>query len=141
MSELLETLHAPPGGNPDNELDDLLWPQVEWRARASPAWYRSCAQRLGTRPGLPHHQDRLQTGYAFCADVSCLPSATAFHAKIELIWGKLSLPLTDGEYFAGRDEACDLVIDRATVSRRHARIAVISGIAAIEDLREHNGRT
>jgi pSer/pThr/pTyr-binding forkhead associated (FHA) protein len=42
-------------------------------------------------------------------------------------------------HVAGRDEECALVIDAGTVSRRHARITVVSGTATIEDLGSTNG--
>jgi len=80
-----------------------------------------------------------KTGYAFCANVTCVPSAGAVPATIELVWRKQSLPLTDGEHIAGRDAECSLVIDATTVSRRHARIMVVSGTATIEDLGSTNG--
>jgi len=60
-------------------------------------------------------------------------------AKIEFVWKRQSLPLTDGEHIAGRDAECSFVIDATTVSRRHARITVISGTATIDDLGSTNG--
>jgi pSer/pThr/pTyr-binding forkhead associated (FHA) protein len=68
-----------------------------------------------------------------------MPSAGAVPATIELVWKKQSLPLTDGEHIAGRDPECSLAIDSTTVSRRHARITVVSGTATIEDLGSTNG--
>jgi hypothetical protein len=80
-----------------------------------------------------------KAGYAFCADVTCLPPTRSLPATIELLWMKQSLPLTDGEHIAGRDVECSLVIDGTTVSRRHARITVAHGAATIEDLDSTNG--
>jgi pSer/pThr/pTyr-binding forkhead associated (FHA) protein len=56
-----------------------------------------------------------------------------------LVWNGQVLLLPEGEHVAGRDAECSLVIDAATVSRRHARITVQSGIATIEDLGSTNG--
>jgi hypothetical protein len=78
-------------------------------------------------------------GYSFCAEVSSVSSSAQAPAVIELVWKKQAMPLTDGEHVAGRDADCSLVIDAATVSRRHARITVLSGRATIEDLDSTNG--
>jgi len=80
-----------------------------------------------------------KAGYAFCADVTCLPPARSSPATMEVLWMKQSLPLTDGEHIAGRDAECSLVIDGTTVSRRHARITIANGAATIEDLDSTNG--
>ena len=66
-------------------------------------------------------------------------TAAASPATIELVWKTQSLPLTEGEHVAGRDSECALVVDGTTVSRRHARITVVSGAATIEDLDSTNG--
>lgn len=44
-----------------------------------------------------------------------------------------------GEYLLGRDPVCDVVLDDARVSRRHARLRVTDESAAIEDLGSKNG--
>ena len=139
--ELLETLiKRRPAVVTNNELDELLWPQV-FVARTSLTRLASKLRAaLGDSPrGSSVIRTAYKTGYAFCADVTCVPSAAVPMAAIELVWRKQSLPLTDGVHLAGRDEACALVIDASTVSRHHARIMVISGTATIEDLESTNG--
>lgn len=44
-----------------------------------------------------------------------------------------------GEYVIGRDPGCDIVLDDARISRRHARLTVSDGGGAIEDLESKNG--
>jgi DNA-binding winged helix-turn-helix (wHTH) protein len=139
--ELLETLiKRRPAVVTNNELDELLWPQV-YVARTSLTRLASKLRAaLGDTPhGSSVIRTAYKTGYAFCADVTSVPSAAGVSATIELVWRKQSLPLTDGVHLAGRDEACALVIDASTVSRHHARITVISGAATIEDLGSTNG--
>ena len=139
--ELLETLiKRRPAVVTNNELDELLWPQV-FVARTSLTRLASKLRAaLGDSPrGSSVIRTAYKTGYAFCADVTCVPSAAVPMAAIELVWRKQSLPLTDGVHLAGRDDACALVIDASTVSRHHARIMVISGTATIEDLESTNG--
>jgi DNA-binding winged helix-turn-helix (wHTH) protein len=139
--ELLEILvKRRPSVVTNDELDELLWPNV-YVARNS---LTRLVSKLRTAVGDTAHGSRFirtvyKLGYAFCADVTCVPSAATLTAKIELRWGKQSLSLTDGEHLAGRDDACALVIDAGTVSRRHARITVVSGAATIEDLESTNG--
>jgi hypothetical protein len=95
---------------------------------------------LGDTPRGAHFiRTVYKTGYAFCAEVTCVESSATSVAAIELVWNKQSLPLTDGEHVAGRDDTCALVIDAGTVSRRHARITVVSGTAMVEDLESTNG--
>ncbi|HEY6483550.1 MAG TPA: FHA domain-containing protein [Steroidobacteraceae bacterium] len=141
MYELLEVLiKRRPAVVTNNELDELLWPQV-YVARTSLT--RLISELRAVLGDTPRDSRIIRTvyksGYAFCANVTSMPSAGAAPAKIELVWKRQSLPLTDGEHIAGRDAECSLVIDATTVSRRHARVMVVSGTATIEDLGSTNG--
>jgi DNA-binding winged helix-turn-helix (wHTH) protein len=141
MYELLEVLiKRRPAVVANNELDELLWPNV-YVGRTSLT--RLVSELRAVLGDAPRDSRVIRTvykaGYAFCADVSCLPSAQSSPATIEVLWMKQSLPLTDGEHIAGRDAECSLVIDGTTVSRRHARITVSRGAAMIDDLGSTNG--
>src|ERR1700683_614113 len=141
MYELLEVLiKRRPALVTNNELDELLWPNV-YVARTSLT--RLVSELRAVLGDTPRDSRVIRTlykaGYAFCADVTCLPPTRSSPATIELLWMKQSLPLTDGEHIAGRDVECSLVIDGTTVSRRHARITVAHGAATIEDLDSTNG--
>jgi DNA-binding winged helix-turn-helix (wHTH) protein len=139
--ELLEALiKRRPAVVTHNELDDLLWPQVYVARTSLTRLVSKLRTALGDTPrGSSAIRTVYKTGYAFCADVTCVPSAADRLAKIELVWNKQSLPLTDGVHVAGRDDTCALVIEASTVSRQHARITVVSGAATIEDLGSTNG--
>ncbi len=134
--DLLEVLiQRRPAVVTNNELDELLWPEV-YVARTS---LMRLISRLRAALGDTPHGSKVirtayKTGYAFCAEVTPAPSAPRPVAKFELVWKKHLLPLTDGVHVVGRDDACGLVIDASTVSRQHARITVVSGAATIEDL-------
>lgn len=138
--ELLEVLiKRRPSVVSNNELDELLWPQVYVARTSLTRLVSKLRTALGDTPhGANVIRTAYKTGYAFCADVTSAPSA-AVPAAIELVWRKQCLPLTDGVHLAGRDDACELVIDAGTVSRQHARITVASGAATIEDLGSTNG--
>jgi DNA-binding winged helix-turn-helix (wHTH) protein len=141
MYELLEVLiKRRPAVVTNNELDELLWPEV-YVARTSLT--RLVSELRAVLGDAPRDSRVIRTaykvGYAFCAEVTCLPPGRSAPATIEVLWMKQSLPLTDGEHIAGRDAECSLIIDGTTVSRRHARITVASGAATIEDLDSTNG--
>jgi DNA-binding winged helix-turn-helix (wHTH) protein len=110
-----------------------------------------------------------KTGYAFCAAVrdaapaaveppapasksvqvalaapgavgaAAVATAAARSDAIHLVWKERIIPLGEGEFVAGRDEECAVVIDASTVSRRHAKIVVRGGCMTIEDLDSTNG--
>jgi DNA-binding winged helix-turn-helix (wHTH) protein len=137
--ELLETLiKRRPAVVTNTELDELLWPRIYVARTSLTRLVSKLRVALGDTPrGSRVIRTVYKTGYAFCADVT--PSAAPSPARIEVTWGKRSLPLADGEHLAGRDDECALVIDAGTVSRRHARITVASGTGTIEDLGSTNG--
>ena len=139
--ELLEVLiKRRPAVVTNNELDEILWPQVYVARTSLTRLVSKLRTALGDTPhGSSVIRTAYKTGYAFCADVTRVPSAAGPLATIELVWKKQSLPLTDGTHLAGRDDVCALVIDASTVSRHHARITVVSGVATIEDLESTNG--
>lgn len=139
--ELLEVLiRRRPAVVTNAELDELLWPQVYVARSSLTRLVSKLRAALADSPdGASVIRTAYKTGYAFCADVICVPSGAAPSASMELVWRKLSLPLSDGVHTTGRDDACALVIDASTVSRHHARITVISGAATIEDLGSTNG--
>ena len=53
--------------------------------------------------------------------------------------GRQEFVLEPGDNLLGRDPAARVYVDHASVSRRHARIAVASERATLEDLRSRNG--
>ena len=139
--ELLEALiKRRPAVVTNNELDELLWPRVYVARTSLTRLVSELRTALGDTPrGSRIIRTVYKTGYAFCAEVGADPSASAAPATIELVWKKQSFYLADGEYLAGRDEAYAIIIDASTVSRRHARIVVLSGRATVEDLESTNG--
>jgi len=141
MYELLEVLiKRRPDVVTNDELDELLWPKVYVARTSLTRLVSELRAVLGDTPRDPRViRTVYKTGYAFCAEVTCLPPARASMATIEVLWMKQSVPLTDGEHIAGRDADCSLVVDGTTVSRRHARIIVAHGAATIEDLNSTNG--
>lgn len=141
MYELLEVLiKRRPAVVTNNELDELLWPNV-YVARTSLT--RLISELRAVLGDSPRDSRIIRTaykvGYAFCADVVGPPAARSSPTRIEVLWMKHSFALTDGEHLAGRDAECSLIIDGTTVSRHHARLTVAADTTTIEDLDSTNG--
>jgi DNA-binding winged helix-turn-helix (wHTH) protein len=139
--QLLETLITRrPAVVTNNELDELLWPQVYVARTSLTHMISKLRAALGDTPrGSRVIRTVYKAGYAFCAEVASVPSSAASAATLELVWKRHCFALTDGEHLAGRDDSCAIVIDANTVSRHHARIKVVSGTATVEDLGSTNG--
>lgn len=60
-------------------------------------------------------------------------------SQFVLRFGERELPLPPGELVLGRAEECEIAIDDALVSRRHARLVVGANEIEIEDLGSRNG--
>jgi len=141
MYELLEVLiRRRPDVLKNEELDEILWPKV-YVARTSLT--RLVSELRSALGDTPRDSQIIRTvykiGYAFCASVRSSALANLPSAEISLLWNQQTLPLPEGEHFAGRGAECSVVVDATTVSRRHARITVRSGAATIEDLDSTNG--
>ncbi|HEY1252665.1 MAG TPA: FHA domain-containing protein [Thermoanaerobaculia bacterium] len=86
-------------------------------------------------------------GYAFCGEAreeqGDLRSGTVRGSVRKwscwILHGDKRTELPSGETLIGRDPGVGLFVDHASVSRRHARIVVTDGSAAIEDLGSKNG--
>jgi DNA-binding CsgD family transcriptional regulator len=55
------------------------------------------------------------------------------------VGGNLPFRITDGEFVVGRTQRVQIVLDHATVSRRHARLIGERGSLLLEDLGSANG--
>lgn len=75
-------------------------------------------------------------GYAF-SDGEAAPADE--DAVFRLDWGAREITLGEGVHVVGRDPEAAIRIDEASVSRRHARIVIVSGRATLEDLGSKNG--
>ena len=152
MYTLLEVLiQRRPAVVTNEELDELLWPQV-YVARTSLT--RLVSELRAVLNDSPRDSRIIRTvyktGYAFAAPVATATveitaaegagaAALAASTGVALIWQGRTLPLAAGENIAGRGAECSIVVDATTVSRRHARLMVVYGGATIEDLGSTNG--
>jgi DNA-binding winged helix-turn-helix (wHTH) protein len=122
------------------ELDELLWPKV-YVARTS---LTRLVSELRTVLGDPPSESQIirtayKTGYAFAADVTALGTQPSAPGAFSLLTNGRLQPLAEGTNVAGRDGDCAVVVDVASVSRRHACFTVTAGVATVEDLGSTNG--
>src|SRR5882724_9648839 len=102
MYELLETLiERRPAVVTNNELDELLWPQVYVARTSLTRLVSELRAVLGDTP----RDSRIirtvyKTGYAFCADVQSSVPPRSGPALMSLQWKERSIPLSDGEHIA-----------------------------------------
>jgi hypothetical protein len=80
-------------------------------------------------------------GFAFCAETQQAREAEGAALCRIVVWGLREFRLGDGQAVIGRDPGCEVPIDLATLSRRHARLTVQPGLAVFEDLESKNGST
>lgn len=80
-------------------------------------------------------------GYAFAAEAIELGRGAAERDRRRawLLWNERVLILAEGENLVGRDPACQVWLDVAGVSRRHARVVVTGDHVVVEDLGSVNG--
>lgn len=140
LLELL--LHRAPRAVSKREIQDILWPQTfvaESSLTNIVAELRAAVGDQARKPTL------LRTvhgfGYAFFGEVtegSRSREEEAF-SPFCLTRGKKRFRLVEGQNIVGRNPDADVWIDHDSVSRRHARISVLSGKAILEDLQSRNG--
>jgi DNA-binding winged helix-turn-helix (wHTH) protein len=81
-------------------------------------------------------------GYAFCAPVLCPQERGASDSR-SIVY-RLDSPLgefglDEGDNLVGRAPECPISLASSTVSRHHARLVLLGGRAAVEDLGSKNG--
>src|SRR6516165_12094445 len=88
MYELLEVLiKRRPAVATNNELDELLWPNVYVARTSLTRLVSELRSVLGDTPRDSRIiRTAYKTGYAFCADVIGMRAANAVPATMELVW-------------------------------------------------------
>ncbi len=122
------------------ELQEKLWPKT-FVSEANLAGLAAEARRA---IGDPARGSRLLRtvygfGYRFSGEVRERPSGVPLLDRYLLDRDGEEIALEPGENILGRDATASVLIDDGTVSRRHARITIAGGKAAIEDLGSKNG--
>jgi DNA-binding winged helix-turn-helix (wHTH) protein len=137
-------LEARPRAVPKAELHRRLWPDTVVSDVNLPTLIAEVRQAIGDGARSPQFIRTVYGyGYAFCG------TAVALHRDghpeeggdqvFRLLWGNREVALADGENILGRGADSLVWIDAQSVSRRHARLMVASGLATLEDLGSKNG--
>ena len=124
-------------------LMERLWPDVYVSETNLASLAAELREALGDSAREPRFLRTVHRfGYAFCGAVrearrSTGAAPAAVHHR--LIVGTREVALAEGENLLGRDPEAAVLLDHASVSRRHARIVVHGAIATLEDLGSKNG--
>lgn len=144
--DLLELLiRRRPKAVSKDEIRERLWPGTF----VSPANLANLVVELRAAFGDDARAPRIvrtvpRFGYAFVADAAApaeekAPSRRSAPFACRLVWGPREIALDPGENLIGRERDSVVWIDDASVSRKHARIAVDDSGATVEDLGSKNG--
>jgi DNA-binding winged helix-turn-helix (wHTH) protein len=137
-------LEARPRAVPKAELHRRLWPDTVVSDVNLPTLIAEVRQSIGDGARAPEFIRTVYGyGYAFCGEAAALhrdgrPDAGSDQV-FRLLWGNREVALADGENILGRGAESLVWIDAQSVSRRHARLMVASGLATLEDLGSKNG--
>ena len=137
-------LEARPRALPKAELHRRLWPDAVVSDVNLPTLIAEVRNAIGDGARSPEFIRTVYGyGYAFCGEAVALRRDGRPDGGREqifrLIWGQREVALSDGENILGRGADSLVWIDAQSVSRRHARLMVASGLATLEDLGSKNG--
>jgi DNA-binding winged helix-turn-helix (wHTH) protein len=119
------------------ELHQRLWPETFVSDAALTCLVKELRRVLPRGGRSPAIRTAHGIGYAF--DVEPLTDAAAGAGLHWLVSQFRRYVLRDGVNVIGREQSCEVWLDAADVSRRHARVVVEGDRAAIEDLGSKNG--
>ena len=143
--ELLSLLVAHrPKAMAKSELQERLWPTTFVVEKNLANLIGEIREALGDDPSNPRFIRTVQRfGYAF-RDTSSdagTPSDSGRAGDISFLvkWANGRVRLDEGTFVCGRDPDVEILLNSPGVSRRHARISISAGSAAIEDLGSKNG--
>jgi DNA-binding winged helix-turn-helix (wHTH) protein len=137
-------LEARPRAVPKVELHRRLWPDTVVSDVNLPTLVAEIRHAIGDGARSPEFIRTVYGyGYAFCGTAVALrrdgQPDTANDQLFRLIWGQREIALSEGENILGRGVDSLVWIDAQSVSRRHARLVVVAGLATLEDLGSKNG--
>lgn len=119
------------------ELTEAIWPDTFVEESNLASLVADLRTALGDRTREAQFVRTVHGfGYAFSCEVT--PVERPQRAATLIFDGK-EIPLYAGDNILGRDPTSGILIDHATVSRRHACVAVADDAATLEDLGSKNG--
>ena len=139
---LVALLSARPAVMTKEQLMGQVWPGVFVAECNLPTLIAEIRTAIGDSARAPRFiKTHFSIGYSFIGDVTEMArTASAPLGPTALIRiGQRRVILGQGESIVGRDADCDVVINDASVSRRHAKIVVAGRKAVVRDLESKNG--
>jgi len=127
------------------QIRDRLWPETFVSESNLSTIVTELRAALGDEAKQPRHVRTVYGfGYAFCGTATDRAAAAPAaepggRSPLRVRWGRIDVPLGQGENVLGRTHDAVLWLDSPMVSRRHAAILVASGGASIRDLGSKNG--
>jgi len=127
-----------------NDLLERLWPATFVVEKNLANLVSEIRDALGDDPARPRFIRTVHRfGYAFretpARTGSGSPETGGGPVSFLVKWVNGRVTIDEGEHVLGRDPDVEIFLNSPGVSRRHARIRVSSGRAAIEDLGSKNG--
>jgi len=138
-------LEARPRAIPKAELHQRLWPDTVVSDVNLPTLIAEIRHAIGDGARAPEFIRTVYGyGYAFCGAATATRKdgsrALGITDQIfRLLWGNREVALAEGENILGRGTDSLVWIDAQSVSRRHARLMIATGLATLEDLGSKNG--
>jgi DNA-binding winged helix-turn-helix (wHTH) protein len=125
------------------EIMDCLWPQTFVSEANVPNLVAEIREAIGDSVEQPRFIRTVhRVGYSFHGSASVVMDETGMVSGVSrffLVIDGREMALNDGDNIIGRGEDCQVLVNTPTVSRRHARIKIASGVALISDLGSKNG--
>lgn len=117
------------------EIYDTLWPNVYVQEANIKNLIAELRSALGD-DGEEVIRTERGAGYAFAAEAR---DEIAHQMRFVLVVNGAAFPLREGRNVIGRDQAAQIRLDSAAVSRRHAAILITGDDAILQDLESRNG--
>lgn len=122
------------------ELHQRLWPGTFVSDATLAGLIKEIRRGLGDRDRRnPVIRTVHRVGYAFAAELDRRSPSSRGSGWHWLVLNGQRLALRDGKNVIGRDPDCDICLESAGISRRHACIVIAGTVASVEDLGSKNG--
>jgi len=139
---LIALLSSRPTVMTKEQLMGQIWPGLFVAECNLPTLIAEIRTAIGDSARAPRFiKTHFSIGYSFIGDVTEMARTAAppLGPMVTIRIGQRRVVLGQGESIVGRDADCDVVINDASVSRRHAQISVTGRKAVVRDLDSKNG--
>jgi len=133
-------IEARPAAIAKRDLHERLWPSSFVSDATLASLITELRVAMGER-GRGAGVIRTVHGYGYAFSGSAHETVPTGPAAVEhwVVCGGRETPLLEGEHVIGRDGDVAVLLTSPTVSRRHAKIAVVGSVATVHDLESKNG--